>query len=251
MKIYRESKRIIDSQNRQLIAADKQKTSFFQFASHELKSPVIAIKSTLDVVNKGYSGKIEPKAADLLKRAIGRSEQMLKIINELLDLSHSRDIVDKRVVETVDIHEIILSALENEKSNAEEKKIACLKELEAENSSIRINSDDLIKIFSNLIGNAIRYGIEEGKVIVRTTENNNRIFVQVEDNGIGIAKEDLENVFKEFYRSQNAKQVASFGTGLGLSLVKQLVENNSGTIRVESVVGAGTKFTISFPLHRS
>jgi len=251
MKIYRESKRIIDKQNRRLIEADKQKTSFFQFASHELKSPIIAIKSTLDVVLKGYSGNTDPKAINLLQRAAHRSEQMLSMLTELLDLTNIRNKSAKTPFEKVDIHSIIQTVIQQESTLIEQKNIKTDLKLQADYPYIFSVKEDMEKIFSNLITNAIRYGRDDGQLSVRSSIYEGTLHFSIEDDGIGIDVEDLKNIFQEFYRSQNAKNTVSFGTGLGLSVVHQLVEKYMGKVSVKSEQGRGSTFSLSFPQNRS
>ncbi len=246
MTIYRESKRTIDIQNKKLIEADKQKTSFFQFASHELKSPVIAIKTSLDVVLRGHSESVEPKALNLLQRANGRAEQMLKIITELLDLTGQKKLNSVSSFQKVDVHKVIRQAIKELRPLLDEKNISCEKELTADNPFILATEEGLNKILSNLIGNAIRYGKEYGRILVRTEQHEKGVQIEVIDNGIGIPPEDLDKIFNEFYRAQNAKKIVNFGTGLGLSLVKQITENFNGTIIVQSEPGKGSTFTLRF-----
>ncbi len=247
MAIYRESKRTIDLQNKRLIEADKQKTSFFQFASHELKSPVIAIKTSLDVVLRGYSKTMDSKALNLLQRASGRAEQMLKIITELLDLTGQKKLNSASPLQKVDVHKVIKQTIKELRPLSDEKNISCERELTADNPVIWAAEEGLTKVLTNLIGNAIRYGKEYGRVLIRTEQDAEGVRIDVIDNGIGIPPEDLDKIFNEFYRAQNAKKIVNFGTGLGLSLVKQITENFNGTITVQSEAGKGSTFTLRFP----
>ncbi len=249
MKIFRQSKRKIDILNRKLVKADQQKTQFFQYTSHELKSPIVAIKSSIDGVVANYEGKIEERAMNVLKRASVRSTQMLNILKELLELSRNRTLAPQVYTEKIDIYKILRKAVENEKSVAESKNIIIVKELDQSNP-IRIGKiSDFEKVFSNLIGNAVRYNKENGTVSVTANMIGNDILkIEIIDTGIGIPEKDLENIFAEFYRSENAKKIINFGTGLGLSLVKQIVENYSGSTSVYSEVDKGTTFTIYLPI---
>ncbi len=251
MKIYRNSKRIIDRQNRRLIEADKQKTTFFQFASHELKSPVIAVKSTLDVILKGYSGAIDEKVLKLLRKAGRRTDQMLDMLTELLELTHIRNKSTQGQFQNINLHDLINETVKQEAITSEEKNISFEVNLNAENPFIKADPGDMEKVFINLIGNAIRYGKENGWIKIGSSNKNNSLCIEIEDNGIGIATEDVENIFQEFYRSQNAKKIVYFGTGLGLSLVKQLIEKYNGSIRAASEEGKGTTFSAVFPQNRS
>jgi len=251
MKIYRESKRIIDKQNRKLIELDKQKTSFFQFASHELKSPIIAIKSTLDVVQKGYSGNIEKKALGLIQRAASRSGQMLGMLNELLELNHLRRNEPKKLIQSLDIHQKIMEIIKDYQVRAQEKKMTIELNFSETPLNAEIDAEDFEKILGNLISNGIRYSHQKGKLTIATSDASPFVQIEIQDEGIGIALEDQEQIFDEFFRSKEAKKNVSFGTGLGLSLVKQVVEKNEGTIGVQSEPGKGTIFNLKLPQFRS
>jgi len=251
MKIYRHSKRIIDQQHKILIEADRQKTRFFQFASHELKSPIIAIKSTLDVVLKGYPVSGDEKSINLIRRASNRAGQMLTLVTELLDLTRSQKMEFEQKSEKVDIHQLIHEILKYEHARAQQKNISYELDLRMKNPYLKGVGEDFEKIFSNLINNAILYGKQDGKITISSYQKQGNWYISIEDDGIGIPEKDLESVFNEFFRSQNAKKSVNFGTGLGLSLVKQLVKNYHGTIHVHSHEGKGTIFTLTFPLKRS
>jgi signal transduction histidine kinase len=248
MRIYRDSKRIIDKQNKQLIEADKDKTRFFQFASHELKAPVIAIKSTLDGITKSFAGSLDPKVLDLLRRASMRSAQLLTILKELLELSQKRNVKPILENEQININKILNDTIEREKTSAEQKNIKLNLNLTNDNISTCGKQEDFEKIFSNLINNAIRYSPNGGEVEITIKIENSNIIFEVKDNGIGISEEDIPKIFEEFYRSELAKKVINFGTGLGLSLVKQIVENYNGMISVTSKVNLGSTFKVSIPI---
>jgi signal transduction histidine kinase len=249
MKIFRHSKREIDILNRKLIKTDQQKTQFFQYTSHELKSPIIAIKSSLDGVIANYSDKIEERALNVLKRASARSTQMLDIIKELLDLSRNRTLKPQIFNETVDLNKVLKQVIENEKRIAASRNITIISEIEEDAYLLTGLVSDFEKVFSNLIGNAVRYNTDDGRVVIKSSlDNNGFLKIEIDDTGIGIPEKDLGNIFAEFYRSENAKKIINFGTGLGLSLVKQIIENYGGTINVMSKLGEGTTFKIYLPL---
>ena len=251
MKIYRESKRIIDKQNRKLIELDEQKTRFFQFASHELKSPIIAIKSTLDAVLKGYSGTVDKRALGLIQRATNRSEQMLGMLTKLLELNHLRRSELKNDIPALDIHQRIKKIIQDYQARIKEKDLAIELKFSKTILNATIDAEDFEKILGNLISNGIRYSHPKGKLTIATSEESPFVQITVQDNGIGIAAEDQGLIFTEFFRSKEAKKKVSFGTGLGLSLVKQLVDKNKGTISVESEVGKGTTFILNLLQSRS
>ena len=106
----------------------------------------------------------------------------------------------------------------------------------------------LEKLFSNIISNAIFYGKEKGSIIINAKKDKKYIIITIKDNGIGIEKEDLPNIFNRFYRAENARDTKREGTGLGLAISKWIVESHDGNIEVSSVIKKGTTFTISLPL---
>ena len=246
MYIYREVKRQIDLQNQQLIKADKEKSQFFRFTSHELKSPVVAIKSSVDGVIKNFSDQMDDRATDLLQRASRRSDQMLEIIRELLELSKIRTQAVKNR-EIIEINQLILELIQQQEVQAQEKSINIEVNLSKEELLIYGHTDGFKEIFLNIFTNAIRYTKENGMIWIVSRDIGNKIELSIKDSGIGIKKDDIPKVFDEFFRSENAKKEVIIGTGLGLSIVKQLVENYGGNIDVQSDLGKGTIFTIIFP----
>lgn len=251
MHLFRNTKRIIDQQNKKLIETDIQKTRFFQFASHELKSPVIAIKASIDSVLKTFSGSIDEKALNLLSRSSLRAAQMIEIIKELLDLSMNRGLPDFEGKEIVHLKRIIEKIIQQEAVQAEAKRLAVTTELADGDCSLQGREDDFERIFRNLINNAIRYTPEGGSIKIRTEGAGSLFVFSVTDSGIGIAEDDLKKIFEEFYRSENARRLVNLGTGLGLSLAKRLLENYNGEIEVDSKLGEGSTFRVKLPLKNS
>jgi signal transduction histidine kinase len=250
MYIYREVKIQIDRQNLQLIEADKQKSQFFRFTSHELKSPVVAIKSSVDGVIKNFSDQMDDRANDLLQRASRRSDQMLEIIRELLELSknRSRAVRDREIIE---INQLIPELIEHQEVQAEEKTINLEVDLSEEELLIYGHPDSFKEIFQNLFSNALRYTQKNGIIKIVTRDLGDKIELSIKDTGIGITADDIPKVFDEFFRSENAKKEMKFGTGLGLSIVKQIIENYGGKINVQSTLGEGTRFSIIFPKQKN
>ncbi len=250
MQIYRQSKRVIDEQNRKLRSVTEQKLNFFRFASHELKSPIVAIKTSIDTVLASFGNKMDPVALNLLKRSSARAEQMLTIIKDLLELSKSREFIDVSKVESILPGRILEEVVTQEGVLAKAKKI----KIEFENNlnavSLKMVKSDLEKVLRNLINNAVRYTPEGGKIRINAKRSNDKIIITIQDTGIGIPKEDLAKIFDEFYRSKNAREFVNFGSGLGLSLVKQIVESYQGTIEVQSELNKGTTFILSFPINK-
>lgn len=251
MRTYRKIKQQIDQKHRELIESDKQKTKFFRFASHELKSPIIAIKSSLDSFLRNYGDEVDDRAVNLIKRAEFRATQMLEMTQELLELSRNRALIRKRKVEKINIPLLLNEIIQQESVTAKEKKQKIVYDISENIPLVPAEKNDIIKIFGNLINNAIRYTPEGGRIDITARTEKGFFVFEITDTGIGISKEDFDKVFGEFYRSELAKKMVNFGTGLGLSLVKQLVESYKGTIKIESEINKGTTFTVKIPIKQS
>ena len=186
----------------------------------------------------------------MLNRASNRCMQMLDIIKELLIITQSKSYSNPAEIEAVNINEIINEIVAAEKNTADESGIEIQLNLSDENLIIQAKKSDLLKIIDNLLSNAIRYNKENGTISIETKKQNNQIIIRFQDTGIGIRKEDLDNIFAEFYRTENARKKVNYGTGLGLSLIKQLVENYNGRIDVQSELNVGTTFSINLPFNK-
>ncbi len=248
MEIYRHSKYVIDKQNKELKKATEQKLQFFRYASHELKSPLVAIKSTIDSVMVNFGKDLNPVSLDLLKRASNRAEQMLMIIKDLLELSRPRDMEKRKSAPKVNVNFLLDELIAQEGALAAEKQISLILDVSFDDLILAMPKEDLEKVLRNLINNAIRYTPKDGTVTVKAYLEKNWLVISVQDTGIGIENKDIANIFNEFYRAENAKKMVSMGTGLGLSLVKKIVEEYNGKIEVQSKINEGSIFTVRFPL---
>ena len=248
MQIYRNIKRQIDVQNQQLIELDKQKTQFFRFTSHELKSPIVAVKTSLDGFIKNFGSQVDPRGLNLVERASLRAGQMLDIIRELLELSRDRSLIESGGQDEIDLNQLLSEVIQQERPQAEEKNIQIEADLVGQLLLIQGDSNDFKKIFLNLLSNAINYTPDGGTIRISAYREDSFITIQFRDSGIGIAEQDLPKIFNEFYRAENAKKMAQLGTGLGLTLVKLKVENYQGKIEVQSKLNQGTTFIIKFPV---
>ena len=248
MQIYRNIKRQIDEQNRKLVEIDRQKSQFFRLTSHELKSPIIAIKTAIDGVVKRFSGQIDKRGINLLQRASSRAEQMLNILRELLDLSRNRLAVLKTEGNDFDVVGLLRQTLQEEYDSAEAKGLKMEIDLLPREVMLRGEMNDFKKVFTNIFGNAVHYTPKGGIITVRAKTDKDLLVIYFEDTGIGIDQVDQKKIFEEFFRAENARKMVNFGTGLGLSLSKQIIENHGGKIAVWSELERGSTFVITLPV---
>ncbi|MBC8216811.1 MAG: HAMP domain-containing histidine kinase [Candidatus Marinimicrobia bacterium] len=240
-------KDIISQQNKKLKQASEVKTKFFRFVSHELKSPIVAIQSSINVVLDLLGNELTPKTADMLTRAKKRSAQMLDILKDLLDIMYDRQL-DEAKPEKVIPCDFLKEFIDNELPHAQEKGVTIVEKICAERGDLKLDKFILEKIFSNLLSNAVRYTPKNGVVTISTSLENAYWSFTISDTGIGISSIDQKHIFDEFYRTKNAKHFEAVGTGLGLSIVKNLVDQLDGEILIESEVNKGSTFTVKIPL---
>lgn len=223
---------------------DRFKTSFMLTVAHELRAPLTAIQSFLLAVLKGYIPREQQEKT--LRRAIERAQELLDIVDDLLNLAvvkEEQEIRKREVLSLADSLEKVSSLL---KAQADEKGIAYSVEIR-QRPLVTANPDQMVQLWTNLISNAIKYTPEGGTVRVTLEQTEEWAIGTVEDTGIGIAPEDQAHIFEEFYRTPQAKEMEARGTGLGLPLVKRIVEGLEGTLAVESQSGHGSRFSFRLP----
>jgi two-component system phosphate regulon sensor histidine kinase PhoR len=229
---------------------DQLKGDIVSMVSHELKAPLSALLMQLSVVLDGLAGDITTKQKELLGKAKQRTKRMIALVNDLLDL---RRIEEGKVVveiEPLDLGEILHRSIDIMALSAKDKNINFDIKI-AEN--LPLFSGDrtgMEAVFVNLISNAIKYTSTGGRVQVELKKAGKDLRLKVVDNGIGIEKEDLDHVFDRFYRIKTEQTKSIGGSGLGLYIVKRIVDAHNGTTHVESKVGKGSMFIISLPVEK-
>jgi len=219
--------------------------------THELRSPVSVIRSLLRTLTGGFAGGVTPQQQDILERAARRAEFLQGLIDDLLDMAAGK--AEVRVgekPEPVVLQASLEKIVRRYEVSAREKDI----QLEWADRSgsvpvtILATKDGIDRIFNNLVSNAVKYTPPEGKVTVRLERLDSEAQVTVEDTGIGIPDDAMQHLFEEFYRAPNAKEMEREGTGLGLTIVKDLITRLGGHISVKSTKNVGSQFTVTLPV---
>jgi len=226
---------------------DIDKSQFVRSVTHELRSPVTGAQSLLRGVIKGYAGELGERQRDILGRLNRRLNKLEALINDLLDLAAGRSDLKVQDNQPLPLMETLEQVMASMEAQAGEKGQVLVFERPAGSPVVSATEEGLERIFGNLVGNAVKYTPEKGVVTVSVQASSHQVTVTVADTGIGIPAESLPRLFGEFYRAPNAKAFET-GTGLGLVIVKELVESFGGRISVESVEGKGTTFTVYLPL---
>jgi signal transduction histidine kinase len=235
---------------RDLKKLDQMKDEFISIASHELRTPMTAIKGYLWMLKMGKGGKLNMHQLEYVLKAERGSERMVRLINDMLDISRieqgrlSLELVD------LDAQKLIAEVIDDLTARAEEKGLE-LKFLAQNKSLPKVRADEqrFREVLANLIGNAIKF-TSKGFVHLDAAPVDGFLRISVTDTGKGIAKEDLPRLFKKFGRLESDFVTAAEagGTGLGLYISKALVEQMGGEISVESEVGKGSTFSFTLPL---
>jgi two-component system, OmpR family, phosphate regulon sensor histidine kinase PhoR len=223
-----------------------EKPRFIRTMVHEFRSPLGAIRSLIEVATEKSLGADLAPYLPFLDRADKRIDKMVELIGELLSLSR----IDlERTANAADppanISEAVATTMDLYQAKFSARKIAASVDLAPDLPRARIGDDDLRTILSNLVGNALKYGRDNGTLQLRTALRDDKIVIEVADSGIGIRAENLPQLFQEFFREKRAETRDIDGNGLGLAIVKRLVERVGGRVDVESTVGVGSIFRVS------
>lgn len=230
-----------------LEAADRTKSEFVLKVTHELRAPLSAIESLLRALEEGYAGEAAPKVLEILGRVEQRSRFLLQLVNDLLDLAVGKlERPRREEFKEVRIDEAIGNILALMRTRMETKGIKL--DLYTEPVSLLAVPQEIDLILTNLIDNAIKYTPGGGSISIEGRRVNNYLNLKVSDTGIGIPAEARPRVFEEFFRADNARSMEKEGTGLGLTIVKNLVVNYNGELIMESELNKGTTFTVRLPI---
>lgn len=233
------------SANRNLKHLDKLKDEFVFIATHELKNPVTAMKGYLSMLQEGLFGPLPEKIKDPLDQLQISNQQLVDLVNDLLQIARSEAKTLTINCETVDIVPIIDTVIENLRPLANQKKLSLTHPKTAQ-LLVKADPNRVKEIVNNLVSNAIKYS-NSGAISITHTLDKHHITTSVKDQGVGIAKEDQKKLFTRFYRVEAEAAKGIPGTGLGLFIVKKLIEKMGGQIWYQSVKGEGSTFHFSLP----
>jgi signal transduction histidine kinase len=230
---------------------DREKTRFVQTVTHELRSPLQVTQNLMAVLRGGYTGPLNDRQTDLLERARHRVAFLGTLVDDLLDLAAGRiDAGEAKARQgTVDLAGAIRCVCARFEAACRAKGLWLRLTCPDEGLSVWSDPAGLDRLFDNLVGNAVKY-TRVGGVRVELARAGESAQIVVADTGIGIPSDEQPRLFEEFFRARNAKQVEERGTGLGLTIVRDLVTRCGGRLAIESAENQGTTVTVSMPLAR-
>ncbi len=225
---------------------DRAKSEFVSLASHQLRTPLAGLNWLLqEVIRKGN---LDDMQTEYLQDALKSNERMVHLVSDLLNVSRLETGIINVESKDVDVYDMI-NVLVKEASVVAKDKGQVI-EFEKPDQEIHASLDkELIgQVVTNLISNAISYSEENKTIHVELSKKADRIFITVKDEGIGISKDEQEKLFTKFFRSRNASKYSTTGSGLGLYIIRKVLDVCNGKIEVESEPGKGTTFTVALPL---
>ncbi|MGH9798778.1 MAG: sensor histidine kinase, partial [Blastocatellia bacterium] len=222
-------------------------TETLQLVSHELRTPLTSIRGLSDVLLKF------PVAADESREMLGvinaEAVRLGETINRYLDLTRLESGAQALRLSPVNCQELIADCIRKLSVFAAERRVSLSSQIAPELPALQADAQLMTQAISNLLSNAIKYSPPATEVVVTAQLGQNRIVITVRDQGFGIPKEAQERIFEKFFRLERDASSSIVGTGLGLSLVKEIVEQHGGLITVESAPGSGSTFSIHLPLN--
>lgn len=229
-------------------AVDKAKSEFVSLASHQLKTPLSTINWYVEMILDGDAGKLNKGQEEFVREVYKSNQRMVGLVNALLNVSRielGTLSVDPKPTNLVDLAKDVVDELE---PRIHQKKQHLL--INCEKDLPRVNVDPKLMriVFQNLLSNAVKYTSDKGKIDLSLTKDNSNLLFKVKDSGYGIPRGQQSHIFTKLFRADNIKEKETDGTGLGLYIVKSIIDEYGGRIWFESVENKGTTFNVTVPL---
>ena len=236
-------------ENERLVSANKTKSEFLSVMSHELRTPLTSIIGYSILCKERRQFERDEKQEFYMDKILSCSLHLRDLINSTLDMAKIEAGKMEMSIEDMSVPETVNEIIELVQERAEQHDVVLRKKLDPDLDFIKADSQKFKQILFNLLSNAIKFTKEDGGIVtILTKKDNDMAIISVSDTGIGIKKEDVPKLFKEYGQLDEGMSRKYEGTGLGLAITKQLVQMHGGTIKVESEYGKGSIFTFSLPL---
>lgn len=236
----------LEEKNRRLEKLDELKTQFLSTVSHELRTPLTITKEGINLILDRIPGDINKKQEEVLNMSRNNIDRLTRIINDLLDISKIESGKMELSKQPVDLNKIVNDTASFFAPAAEKKHIYIKVDMPGKGLKVSADADKLAQVFTNLVGNAMKF-TERGGITISAKVKDNRIECAVSDTGPGIAEKDLNSAFDKFQQLGSTAMNKEKGTGLGLSIAKSIVEMHNGSMWAESKTGRGTRIVFVLP----
>jgi two-component system, OmpR family, phosphate regulon sensor histidine kinase PhoR len=229
-------------------AFERMKSLFVSMVAHELKAPLGAVEGYLNLLAAGGLDADPARRQEVINRCLQRTGALLELINDLTEMTR-RDVGrHERRIEALDLAEVSRSIVEFHRNEAERQKVTLEMEVAPDLPRVFADRGDIERIATNFLSNAIKYNREGGRATLRLRRAAGLVVLEVEDTGIGMSGDERGSLGQDFFRAKNPKTRKVTGTGLGVALVKKIVESYQGALEVESVPDQGSTFRVLLPV---
>ncbi len=227
--------------------AERARDQFLYHVTHELRTPLTNIRAYAETLSQDVIDD-EQTIRECYNVIMGETQRLSRLVEDILNVSQLEVGTARLQAAEFVLDKIMRNVVQDQQGTADAKNIDLVLHLPSKPTTLRGDKDRLTVVFMNLIGNAIKYTPEGGRVDVRCAVENMRVRVSITDTGIGIAPADQERIFEKFYRVDDSDVQTLPGTGLGLAIVQETVRVHGGTVAVESSPGKGSTFTVTLPV---
>jgi signal transduction histidine kinase len=250
-----EKNALLEETNDRLREIDKLKSNFLATVSHELRTPLTSVIGYSEMLLEGLAGPLAQEQRDYVQTIMDKGESLLHLISGILDISKIEKGAQEIVRQPARPEMLIESALSFVRPQAAKKRLSLTVDLEAELPVLMVDPYKVRQVLLNLIGNAVKFTPEEGRVEVRVRrqgaepgQRGEQVRFEVRDTGIGIPADKLDRIFDTFFQVDNSSTREYGGTGLGLAIVKNFVESHGGRVAVQSELSRGSTFVFTLPV---
>jgi len=230
---------------------DRMKSEFVAVVSHEVRTPLTSIKGSLELLGDERFHVLPPPQKELLSICQANTERLISLINDILDFSKLESSKLSLNFETFDVGRVVPEAVDHIRNLAAMRGITIDVHIEGTAGAIEADPMRVAQVITNLLGNAIKFSPEKGKIEVWARGTDEEVTVDIKDFGKGISQRDLSRLFQRFAQLDSSTTRKAGGTGLGLVISKGIVEQHGGRIWVESTMGMGSTFSFSLPRRRA
>jgi len=227
-------------------AVDRMKSEFISVASHELRTPMTSIKGSVDLILSGFAGDMSPEMQELLEIAQKSCDRLVRLVNDILDLSKIEAGQLKLNLGRLDLTEVAVRAICAVKALADKTEVRLRVDRPRPLPVVEADPDRMEQVLTNLLSNAVKFSPPQGEVVVELSADAYWVRCSVCDQGVGIAEKDLPRIFGKFQQLSEGRRRG--GTGLGLAITRGLIDEHRGSIWVESRAGEGSRFIFRLPI---
>ncbi|GEM_PF-1010083 len=229
---------------------DRLKSEFITIAAHQLRTPLSAIKWIINMILQGDAGRLNLEQQEMLGKGYASNERIIRLVDDLLNVSHIEEGKFGLDFKKNDFQSVLDTSLANVLGLAEKNKQQVIVKKPESLPAVFIDKGRMIMVMQNLLANAIKYSPPGEKIEVEIAADKKNLEVKIKDQGVGIPQKDLPKIFSKFFRAANVIKMETEGTGLGLFIVKNIIEKHNGQIKLTSVEGKGTEVVFSVPINK-